>query len=130
MASPPTTVLVVDDMADTREMYAVYLRFKGYAVDTAENGVIALEKAIASLPDVLVLDLMMPGLHGLDALRSLRVYPDTSKIFVIVVTGQAAPGTAKEVMAAGADLFVSKPCLPEELEAAIRNRPPHRALRR
>jgi|SRR5688572_15662832 len=122
MESHRTTVLVVDDIADAREMYAEYLRSKGYEVDTAENGVIGLEKAISNLPDAIVLDLTMPVLHGLDVLRSLRAYPRTSKLFVIVVSGHAMKGTETEVMASGADLFLSKPCLPEDLEAAIRLR--------
>ena len=122
MESRRGKILIVDDVADAREMYSEYLRFMGYEVDTAENGVIGLEKALDTLPDAVVLDLTMPVLHGLDVLRSLRAYARTSQLFVIVVTGHAMTGTEKEVLAAGADLFLTKPCLPETLEAAIRDR--------
>lgn len=112
-------VLIVDDAEDSREMYAEYLRFKHYRVDTARDGREGLEKAFASAPDVIVLDLTMPGIDGFESLRLLRDHPVTSAARLIVVSGHALTGTRDAAMKAGADVFLTKPCLPEELEAAV-----------
>ena len=113
------SVLIADDAEDSREMYAEYLAFKGYAVDTATNGRDLLTKVALKIPDVLVLDLTMPGVTGLDVIRTLRAEPRTANLFVIVVTANALKGTEAEVIAAGGDMYLAKPSLPEALEAVI-----------
>ena len=121
-ASEVVTVLVVDDVEDTRDMYAEYLRFKGYVVDTAVNGIEGLTKSAEALPTVVIADLTMPGIDGFTFIRELRNRPTGPQPYVIVVSGHALKGTAEQALAAGADLFLSKPCLPDELEAEIRKR--------
>jgi CheY-like chemotaxis protein len=113
------SVLIVDDVEDTRDMYAEYLRFKGYLVDTAVNGVDGMAKAFATKPDVIVLDLTMPGIDGFEAMRLLRADQRTARTYVVVVSGHALKGTADAVMQAGADVFLTKPCLPDDLEKTI-----------
>lgn len=113
------SILIVDDVEDSREMYAEYLRFKGYLVETATDGRHGLARALDMAPDTIVLDLTMPGIDGLEALRQLRRHSVTSHALLIVVTGHALKGTREQAMKAGADVFLTKPCLPDELEAAI-----------
>jgi CheY-like chemotaxis protein len=113
------SVLIVDDVEDTREMYAEYLTFKGYVVDTAVNGRDGITKAFATAPDVIVLDLTMPGIDGFAAMGLLRADRRTVKTFVIVVTGHALKGTEERARKAGADVFLTKPCLPDDLEKTI-----------
>jgi two-component system cell cycle response regulator DivK len=113
------SVLIVDDVEDTRDMYAEYLTFKGYFVDTAVNGRDGMTKAFDTKPDVIVLDLTMPGIDGFEAMRLLRADRRTAKTFVVVVSGHALKGTRDAVMMAGADVFLTKPCLPDDLERTI-----------
>lgn len=113
------SVLIVDDVEDTRDMYAEYLTFKGYLVDTAVNGRDGMTKAFETTPDVIVLDLTMPGIDGFEAMRLLRGDRRTAKTFVVVVSGHALKGTQDAVMKAGADVFLTKPCLPDDLERTI-----------
>lgn len=121
-------MLIVDDVEDSREMYAEYLEFKGYLVETARDGREGVAKAFATTPDAVVLDLTMPGIDGFEALRLLRGNRTTSGTLLIVVSGHALTGTREAVMKTGADVFLTKPCLPEDLEAAITAQ--HRTARR
>ncbi|HEY7410008.1 MAG TPA: response regulator [Vicinamibacteria bacterium] len=113
-------VLLVDDFPDNREMYAQYLTFKGYRVAEAGDGHDALAKAGALRPDVIVMDLSMPGLDGWEATRRLKADSTTRHIPVIALTGHALTGHAEGAHAAGADAFVTKPCVPSDLAAQIR----------
>ena len=112
-------VLVVDDFPDNREMYAEFLRFSGFMVEEASNGHEALEKAFALRPDVIVMDLSLPGVDGWEATRRIKADTRTRNIPVIAVTGHALAGHSKVAREAGCDAFVTKPCLPEDLLAEI-----------
>jgi CheY-like chemotaxis protein len=113
-------VLVVDDYADNREMYALYLRHMGYRVEEAEDGEEAMEKAFARVPDLIVMDLSLPSVDGWEATRRLKADPRTRRVPVIAVTGHAFEGQSKAAAKAGCDAFVTKPCEPKALEATIR----------
>jgi two-component system, cell cycle response regulator DivK len=113
-------VLVVDDVADGREICAEYLAFRGYRVETAADGFEALEKAAALLPDVVLMDLSLPGIDGWEATRRLKADERTRAIRVIALTAHALVSAHDSAMAAGCDAVVTKPCLPKELEAEIR----------
>lgn len=113
-------VLVVDDFHDNREMYMQYLSFAGYRVAEAVDGEDALAKARSLLPDVIVMDLSLPRLDGWEATRRLKKDPLTRAIPVIALTGHALAGHAEGAMGAGCDAFVTKPCVPSELEARVR----------
>jgi two-component system cell cycle response regulator DivK len=113
-------VMLVDDYADNREAYALYLRFKGYRVEEAEDGRQALERAFKNRPDLIVMDLSLPGLDGWQATRTLKQDRRTRDIPVIALTGHALEGQSESARAAGCDAFITKPCEPNVLEAAIR----------
>lgn len=118
---PAALVLLVDDVVENVEMYTQYLEFCGYGVERAENGLEAVKKARDLRPQVIVMDLSMPQLDGwAAATRALKADPATAGIRVIVLTGYALKGMAEAAEAAGADAYVVKPCLPEHLEALIR----------
>jgi two-component system, cell cycle response regulator DivK len=112
-------VLVVDDFADNREMYAEYLRFKGFDAVEAATGHEALEIANRLLPDVICMDLSLPGMDGWEATRRLKTDIRTRHIPIVVVTGHAFDGDGQSALQAGGDRFLTKPCLPEELLASI-----------
>lgn len=113
-------ILVVDDFEDGREMYASYLRFSGYRVDEAADGYQALEKAFAHLPDIILMDLSLPGIDGWQATRKLKNDERTSKIPVVALTGHALEAHSRRAKEAGCDAFIVKPCMPMDLLNEIR----------
>jgi CheY-like chemotaxis protein len=113
-ASPPL-VLIVDDFPDNRQMYAEFLAFSGLRVAEAANGHEALEQATALMPDLIVMDLSLPGMDGWEATRRLKEDPRTKNILVMALTGHALAGHSKGAIEAGCDAFVTKPCLPDRL---------------
>lgn len=108
-------ILVVDDYADNREMYSAYLRFQGLDVVEAANGTEALEHAFQRKPDLVVMDLSLPGVDGWQATRMLKADERTKDVLVIAVTGHALAGAPERAAEAGCDGFLTKPCLPEDL---------------
>jgi CheY-like chemotaxis protein len=113
-------VLVVDDYQDAREMYAEYLSFSGFRVAEAANGIEALEKAFELRPDVILMDLSLPGLDGWAATRQLKTDDRTKDIPVVALTGHALAGASDGARQAGCDAFVTKPCLPDELVLEVK----------
>lgn len=113
-------ILVVDDFEDGREMYASYLRFSGYRVDEAADGHEALEKAFALLPDIILMDLSLPGIDGWQATRQLKKDARTSKIPIVALTGHALEAHSRSAKEAGCDAFIVKPCMPMDLLNEIR----------
>jgi CheY-like chemotaxis protein len=120
-APKPPLILVVDDFADNREMYSQFLAFSGFRVAEAQNGHEALEKAFDLRPDLIVMDLSLPGLDGWEATRRLKSDDRTRGIPVIALTGHALAGHSKGAMDAGCDAFITKPCLPERLMEEIKS---------
>jgi CheY-like chemotaxis protein len=108
-------VLIVDDFEDNRQMYAEFLEFSGFRTEQAANGQEALDKAHALLPDVILMDLSLPGIDGWEATRRLKKDPRTQHIPVVALTGHALEGHSKGAANAGCDAFIAKPCLPEDL---------------
>ena len=88
-------VLVVDDYQDAREMYAEYLSFSGFRVAEAGTGVEALEKAFELQPDVILMDLSLPGMDGWAATRRLKTDDLTRHIPVVALTGHALAGASE-----------------------------------
>jgi CheY-like chemotaxis protein len=121
-------VLIVDDSLHTREMYTEYLRGRGLAVVAAADAHAGLALARSLRPDVIVMDLAMPGLNGIAATQQLKRDPRTRRMPVIVLTGYAFRAIEQGALEAGADVFLTKPCLPEDLETKIRGMlPPPKA---
>jgi two-component system, cell cycle response regulator DivK len=117
---PKPLVLVVDDYQDAREMYAEYLSFSGFRVEEASTGAEAIEKAFALRPDVILMDLSLPGMDGWTATRRLKNDERTKGIPVVALTGHALAGASEGARQAGCDAFVTKPCLPDELVVEVR----------
>jgi two-component system phosphate regulon response regulator PhoB len=109
--------LVVEDHEDTRELYVAYLRHSGWQVEEVANGEEALAVATLFEPDVIVMDLAMPQVDGVEATRRLRRHPRTKDTPIVVVT--AHPLRAHEAVAAGATDFILKPCLPPALALVL-----------
>ena len=112
-------ILLVDDFDDALDIYATYLRHKGYQVEVATNGLDAVTRAGQLLPDLILMDLRMPGLDGTGALKRLRLDPRFGATPIIALTAHALDEQRYEALAAGFDAVIAKPCLPDDLEAAI-----------
>ena len=104
-------VLLVEDDRDTREMYSEYLSYSGLTVTQAATGRGALEQVRAHVPDIVVTDIAMPEMDGLELSRRLRAQDPTRDVPIIAVSGQASE-RARE---AGADVVLDKPCEPDKL---------------
>jgi CheY-like chemotaxis protein len=113
-------ILVVDDYQDAREMYAEYLQFSGFRVAEAKNGNEAIEKAFELRPDLILMDLSLPGMDGWEATRLLKSDERTRHIPVVALTGHALAGASEGARKAGCDSFVTKPCLPDDLVVEVR----------
>lgn len=113
-------ILVVDDYQDAREMYAEYLQFSGFRVAEARNGNEALEQAFALKPDLILMDLSLPGMDGWEATRRLKADAATRHIPIVALTGHALAGASEGARKAGCDSFVTKPCLPDDLVVEVR----------
>jgi CheY-like chemotaxis protein len=113
-------VLLVDDYPDAREMYTEYLTFSGFDVVEASNGAEALQRAIETAPDIILMDLSLPVMDGWEATRRLKADKKTAAIPVVALTGHALAGISEGAKRAGCDAFVTKPCLPEDLVREIR----------
>ena len=113
-------VLIVDDTADTRDLYSLYFRSLGFAVITAPDGLAGLEAATTQHPDVIIMDLAMPRMDGVTAIRRMRQDPRSGDIPVILLTGYPERAIGYGALEAGAAAFLTKPCLPEELAAHVR----------
>ena len=122
LAPSPTRplVLIVEDHVDTRLMYADYLRFTGLTVTEARDALTGVAKAIAFRPNVIVMDLMLPGVDGWEAIRRLRTNTETARLPIIVITGHEHKDYLRHAaIAAGADAYLIKPCLPSRLGSEI-----------
>lgn len=111
-------ILIVDDSADTREMYAEYLKVMGYRVAQAANGHDAVKAAAAIRPDAVVVDLTMPGLDGWEVIERLQDSRRANRTKILILTGRADAPSGDG--APGYDAFLLKPCLPDELERELR----------
>jgi DNA-binding response OmpR family regulator len=110
--------MVVDDEPTIREVMTTYLQRDGFLVDTAATGTEAVEKLRKGLPDLLILDLMLPGVGGLNILKELRT---NSSVPVIVLTARTEEADRIIGLELGADDYVSKPFSPRELVARVRS---------
>src|ERR1041384_3835288 len=112
-------ILVVDDEPDITALVAYHLAKGGYRVSTAANGPEALKAAREERPDVVVLDLMLPGVSGYDVLRELRRHPDTAAVGVILLTARREEADRIKGLSRGADDYLTKPFSPQELTLRV-----------
>ncbi len=112
-----TRVLLVEDEPEMRRALAMNLTARGYQVSTAADGAAALDQAGAAMPDVIVLDLGLPDLDGMDIIRAVRAYSRTP---IVVLSGRTSSGDKVDALEAGADDYLTKPFDVNELVARLR----------
>ncbi|HZI96470.1 MAG TPA: response regulator [Actinomycetales bacterium] len=112
-------LLVADDDRDIRDLVAFKLGQAGYEVQAVEDGVAALDAARENVPALVVLDVMMPGLSGVDVTRELRADPRTASVPIILLTARAQEADVENGFATGADDYVVKPFSPRELVSRV-----------
>lgn len=126
-----TSVLVVDDDPTVSDVVRRYLEHAGYSVTLVADGVTALNEYARQRPDLVVLDIMLPGLDGLEVCRRLRLHPDGAPIIMLTALGEEADRIAG--LQLGADDYVTKPFSPRELvlrvQSVLRRSQPHQADR-
>ncbi len=113
-------ILVVDDDEDIVRVVRINLELEGFEVDTAYDGVAAIESAIANPPQLVLMDIMMPRLDGLSALRRMRSHPSLAGTSIVLLTARALTEDRVEGLELGADDYVSKPFDVEELVARVK----------
>ncbi|HVU14747.1 MAG TPA: response regulator [Phototrophicaceae bacterium] len=117
-----THILIVEDDIDIRSDIAEILGYEGFTVTTAANGIQGVEKALQSLPDLILCDVMMPDMDGFAVLDTLRAQPATKAIPFIFLTARTDRDSIRHGMNLGADDYLTKPCTSEELLAAVNTR--------
>ena len=122
MSSQPVikqTVLVVDDTDDVREFVAMQLRFSGYDVIEARDGLEAVELARANCPALIIMDLQMPGMDGLTATRMIRQIKELCATAIVAFSAFGSGGNRRLALEAGCDDFVSKTAGVSQLPAIV-----------
>ncbi|WP_327008732.1 response regulator [Dactylosporangium sp. NBC_01737] len=114
-----TAILVAYDDMDIRDLVAFKLEQAGYDVVAVDNGLAALTEATQNPPDLVVLDVMMPGMSGIDVCRQLRQDAGTKALPIILLTARAQEGDVEVGFGAGADDYIVKPFSPRELVSRV-----------
>ncbi len=112
-------VLVVDDDPDIRELVTFKLEQMGHTVTTENDGESGLAAALASIPDLILLDVMMPKLTGIEVCQKLRDAAETAAVPVMLITAKAQEVDVERGFAAGADDYIVKPFSPRELATRV-----------
>ena len=118
---PAPLILVADDFTGAREVYARLLAASGYRVVEASSGDEALQKAIDLGPALILMDLLMPGVDGWEAIRRLRSDARTSRVGIVVITAVTEGKAAQSIQRIGCDAYLLKPTPPETLLEVVRN---------
>ena len=113
------TVLIIEDEEDAAELFAEMMRVSGYRVLKTSKSTPAISMMSAEKPDIVLLDIMMPEISGLDILRQMRRDPELANIPVIVITAKSMPSDIKNGMEAGASTYLTKPVGYLELKEAV-----------
>jgi CheY-like chemotaxis protein len=113
-------VLLVDDHRDSLRLYDVGLSAAGFRTLTADSAHNAFARVSDVLPDVVVTDVALPGMSGLELVQRLRGLEETKDIGIVVLTGMAFPADEQDAASAGCDVFLTKPCLPDALATEVR----------
>jgi CheY-like chemotaxis protein len=117
------TVMIIEDEEDAAELFAEMMRVSGFRVVKTSKSAPAIEMMTSEKPDVILLDIMMPEISGLDILRQMRRDPMLANIPVVVVTAKGMPADIKNGMEAGASTYLTKPVgfldLKEAVERAL-----------
>ena len=114
-------VLVIEDNADLREGLRQLLQEWGHGVDTAENGLRGIERAIEARPRVALIDIGLPDVDGYEVARRIRSL-ESSDVFLVALTGHVSPADLRKALAAGFDAHIPKPIPYERLKALLADR--------
>jgi two-component system cell cycle response regulator DivK len=112
-------ILIVEDNDKNMKLARDILQVKGYRTLEAESAEAGVPLVAAHKPDLVLMDIHLPGMNGIEALKTLRASPETSRIPVLAFTASVMPQDRKEIMGAGFDGFVSKPINLKEFIASI-----------
>lgn len=119
MSTAKQKILIVDDEPDIRELIEYNLKKEGYQVYTASNGQEAVEEAKRVLPDLIILDIMMPKMDGIEACRILRTMNDFKNTFMVFLTARSEEYSEIAGFNVGADDYIAKPIKPRALTSRI-----------
>ena len=108
-------ILVVDDEPDVTDLVAYHLKAKGFHVETLNDATASISKARSYVPDLIILDIMMPHLSGIQVCRILRADPKLARVPIVFLTAKAEAHDRIEGLESGADDYLSKPFSPKEL---------------
>lgn len=123
MGAPERTVLIIEDEADAAELFAEMMRVSGFRVLKTSSSAPALGMIAQEKPDLVLLDIMMPEVSGLELLREMREDPALKRIPVVIISARSMPADVRSGMAAGASTYLTKPVgflqLREAVEQAL-----------
>jgi DNA-binding response OmpR family regulator len=119
MVDEQKTIVIVEDEADTAEMFAEMMRLSGYQVHKSHGGARAIALISEKLPAAVVLDIMMPDLSGMEVLRFMRRDPRLLKIPVVIVSAKGLPSDIRTGLEAGAAYYLTKPVAYLDLKKAV-----------
>ncbi len=108
-------ILVAEDERDIRELIAFSLRYGGYEVLEATNGIEAVEAARNEVPDLILMDVRMPKMTGYEACQQLRDFPETANIPIVFLSAKGQEAEIQQGLEAGATEYILKPFAPDEL---------------
>lgn len=117
--SVPKRILVVEDNPENREILTLELEFQNFEVQTAENGALAVESALANRPDLIIMDISLPVMDGLEATRRIKAATETAHIPIIALTAHAMEDDEAIFRHAGCDFYLAKPIDPEKVVLAV-----------
>jgi two-component system, cell cycle response regulator DivK len=113
------TILIVDDAPEGRDVYAQVLEMGGYRVVQAEDGAQAVRMATHEPPDLILMNVSIPFVNGIDATEILKSHPTTERVPILMVTGHVSANVQDDAWAAGCDDYIGKPVPPTEILAAV-----------
>ena len=119
MASTKKTILIVDDNEDILELLFYNLKSDGYHVEIAKDGIEAIEVAKKSLPDLIIMDIMMPKMDGVEACRHIRKLPELANTHIIFLTARVEEYSEIAAFDSGADDYLMKPIKPRALMSRV-----------
>ncbi len=113
-------VLIVEDHADMRELLSWQVELMGFIPITAKHGREGVEKAISERPDLILMDIMMPGMDGRETTRALRANPETREIPIVAATALFRDSDLRSCVEAGCNAYIVKPFTFQELQKKLR----------
>lgn len=115
------TILIVEDTPSEMELMSFYLRESGYSVISAVTAREGIEKAVEQRPDIIVTDVVMPGMSGFELCRSLKKHPATEKVPIVICSSKSQEIDRLWGMRQGADAYITKPFTREQLLRVVKS---------